>query len=528
MELKKKQSSNKLYLIPRLKSVAAILKRRATRNIVKVKAKEGGDVNVEFYSDEKQKERENLRYHTLVVQKLNCIWTIVSEFQRLLYGDGIVNGISFEVYQEYHRCCSTLVENREEMSDEERRSVVLEDWNSDMGTSVDKQIMPKQLFLRSVFELCDIWVNSIDVEDYVKFLEKVLMRITVRKKEEEQEKKRKQELPLTNKKIHKVKKTHEKSKLLLPRPVSQGLMMTHLDSISEILPKRPKTSVSAIPRKKHPKRPRQLMKVLPPRETFGITFRPLDEDKVRLSTTKHLYGNVHGKQLTPASPHHEINLTVRSNIIRLLRSGDLRDPRVMSPRRRIFTKPLVRHDFRDDETFKWNVEDRDMKIRKIIAQRHNEPGCKESYHAFVESLMSGTWLGETSLTSAPTNSNRFISLGKTNLICSMKKKSRHRGVISGKGMGPFEEYTIAGIFDWSKRSIVLGISTASQSISLRCRGTISMDANCLRIEGHFRHGVFILVRSVKKEATVTNEGELSLTKWPPTLREKWYLNRRTI
>ncbi len=58
------------------------------------------------------------------------------------------------------------------------KAAAYEDWNKDNASG--SNMMTKDAFLDSLFEVVDIWTESVDKEEYVSFLRKLLLRITKR------------------------------------------------------------------------------------------------------------------------------------------------------------------------------------------------------------------------------------------------------------------------------------------------------------------------------------------------------------
>ena len=63
-------------------------------------------------------------------------------------------------------------------SEADRRQVIEDDWGND---SQGAETLDYFLFYRAIFQLADIWTNSLDVQEYVDFLTKIFRRITARK-----------------------------------------------------------------------------------------------------------------------------------------------------------------------------------------------------------------------------------------------------------------------------------------------------------------------------------------------------------
>eukprot|EP00505_MAST-04D_sp_SCG-Rhode-Island_P003910 Stramenopile-MAST_4_protein_3910 len=136
---------------------------------------QGGDLH--FYSDEAISKREHLLDHADVQHTLLCFWEVVlTKFCQRSNG----TNLNMSEYVSFHRVLYTVFNetDSEELGDGkedlEWKKAAEEDWKNDCH---ELGALGKEQFKRALFELADIWCNSIQVNDYVDFLQYTMTRM---------------------------------------------------------------------------------------------------------------------------------------------------------------------------------------------------------------------------------------------------------------------------------------------------------------------------------------------------------------
>lgn len=83
---------------------------------------------------------------------------------------------SFEAYTAVHRRVTAVL--APELTDAEAHQAAMEDWDEDVG-GTDEQISLQQ-YARGLFSIADLWTDSVEESEYVDFLTKLFLRISVR------------------------------------------------------------------------------------------------------------------------------------------------------------------------------------------------------------------------------------------------------------------------------------------------------------------------------------------------------------
>jgi Ca2+-binding EF-hand superfamily protein len=131
--------------------------------------------NLDMYSDVAQHQRKSLRYHPEIVACLYRWWTCVI----IPIVDTDHSGtLGREEYIVFHKCLNRALLSGEprgennckppELSSAEATQMALEDWEHDCGAAAT---IDAERFRNALFEMCDLWTDTTDPQEYVDFLE---------------------------------------------------------------------------------------------------------------------------------------------------------------------------------------------------------------------------------------------------------------------------------------------------------------------------------------------------------------------
>ncbi len=135
--------------------------------------------NLDMYSDVAQHQRESLRHHPEIVACLHRWWTCVI----IPIVDTDHSGtLGRDEYLVFHKCLNRALLSGEprgatnakppELSSAEATQMALEDWEHDSGGGGgDGGTIDAERFKNALFEMCDLWTDTTDPQEYVDFLE---------------------------------------------------------------------------------------------------------------------------------------------------------------------------------------------------------------------------------------------------------------------------------------------------------------------------------------------------------------------
>lgn len=123
-----------------------------------------------MYTENNVARRQEIRNDVVVVEMLNKFWETLSPVR---------NGKAALTQKEYVNVFLKMYKaltHPEEFCIIEGRKIVKRDWAHDCAES---NTMSKHAFLKSLFEVADIWTTSTDPVEYSSFLERLFLRITM-------------------------------------------------------------------------------------------------------------------------------------------------------------------------------------------------------------------------------------------------------------------------------------------------------------------------------------------------------------
>jgi len=126
-----------------------------------------------FYTDKALLQRESLRFDTKLAGILTKLYNLVDS-------DG-GGQISKQEYFVLNRKLYLVLKafwdtDLPDLSSEETDEIALQDWNLDRD---GRAYLNKTTFALSMFQLCDVWTEEIDKEEYCKFLDGIYDRISI-------------------------------------------------------------------------------------------------------------------------------------------------------------------------------------------------------------------------------------------------------------------------------------------------------------------------------------------------------------
>ncbi|OQS07421.1 hypothetical protein THRCLA_00557 [Thraustotheca clavata] len=121
--------------------------------------------DLKFYTDDNLQKRLELRYHPMLCRMTRVFWlTIVKPNTNIM------------VYDEYEKLYLRIHKVLIELFDlKESRLMIADDWKRDITTH---DALEYEMFHLSLFELIDIWCDSLNAEDYINLLYLILNGIT--------------------------------------------------------------------------------------------------------------------------------------------------------------------------------------------------------------------------------------------------------------------------------------------------------------------------------------------------------------
>eukprot|EP00899_Mesostigma_viride_P002018 jgi/Mesvir1/11817/Mv00173-RA.2 len=123
-------------------------------------------VNLDMYSEENLRRRDKLRRHPLIRRCLDRWWhaIIIPKFDS--DHDGYLSKWEYFLY---HKALNeALNPNEEPISEEEAEKMAQEDWEHDCKGA---HRISMEVFQDAMFELADLWVETVNAQDYIDFLD---------------------------------------------------------------------------------------------------------------------------------------------------------------------------------------------------------------------------------------------------------------------------------------------------------------------------------------------------------------------
>jgi len=124
--------------------------------------------NSRFETEAAKARRQLIMYDAAVRDAITRYWSIAPKTEAGRVSKSVYTGICL-------RISKVILPG---FSEEESKKVIEDDWEND---SQGAETLDYFLFYRAIFQLADIWTNSLDVKEYVDFLIKIFRRITARK-----------------------------------------------------------------------------------------------------------------------------------------------------------------------------------------------------------------------------------------------------------------------------------------------------------------------------------------------------------
>ena len=124
----------------------------------------------DMYSDEAIQRRRELFNHPQIRRLLDLFWHT--------YEKNEDNEIVFTEYASVHIKMAKAVLGEDQFDVKLAQHQAVQDWKRDTGGSAFNVGLKYGQFIRSLFELVDIWTDSLEPEDYVQFLETLYFRVT--------------------------------------------------------------------------------------------------------------------------------------------------------------------------------------------------------------------------------------------------------------------------------------------------------------------------------------------------------------
>jgi adenylate/nucleoside-diphosphate kinase len=124
--------------------------------------------NSRFETEAAKTRRQLIMYDAAVRDAITRYWSITPKTEAGRVSKAVYTGVCL-------RISKVILPG---FSEEESKKVIEDDWAND---SQGAETLDYFLFYRAIFQLADIWTNSLDVKEYVDFLIKIFRRITARK-----------------------------------------------------------------------------------------------------------------------------------------------------------------------------------------------------------------------------------------------------------------------------------------------------------------------------------------------------------
>ena len=143
---------------------------KSADEIDKIKYQDQG--NEELNTEEAFEARAKIRHHSLVLDALNEWWAVVQK-SAVAQGYSVSEMCQQQYMQIYHLLYYDLL-GKEDYDEKEADSEGLEEWTKDSGGA---GTMERGAFLDALFEVCDVYTETMNPQDYSDWLRALLRRL---------------------------------------------------------------------------------------------------------------------------------------------------------------------------------------------------------------------------------------------------------------------------------------------------------------------------------------------------------------
>ena len=130
--------------------------------------------NSELNTEAALLEREKLRHHPKILNELQLWWDTLISWAKTTQGRSDATSLNFEEYCQLHRVLYRELLGEDEYDEAEADEAAAEEWQLDCGGA---ETLEHAEFFNSIFELADMYVDSIEAKEYSDFLKDLRLNV---------------------------------------------------------------------------------------------------------------------------------------------------------------------------------------------------------------------------------------------------------------------------------------------------------------------------------------------------------------